>query len=196
MPRVRSQRSGAEPGTSGSSSSPSERSACDAFARRHAGVVGERDVDAARGQLGGHDRDRRAPARARSPPTSGVVVSTCTSGCTCRIFAATAVTSSVDIIHVPTPNSSASQRRQRHQPQPPARESGARAAAPAARRRRPPGRPPAGRAQRCPRAGVCARVRSSRARARAARRCRWPAAAGRAPAIARVFRRACPTGSP
>jgi hypothetical protein len=41
-------------------------------------------------------------------PTSGWVVLTCVSGCTSRNFPATAVTSSVDSIHEATPSSSTS----------------------------------------------------------------------------------------
>lgn len=41
-------------------------------------------------------------------PTLRCAVLMCVSGCTCRTRAASAVTSSVDIIHEPTPKSSAS----------------------------------------------------------------------------------------
>ena len=128
-------------------------------------------------------------------PTARWPVLTCLSGCTRSTFAARAVTSSVDIIHEPTPSSSAScvatatsrSRQQRDRAHAPRRvEHHVRG-----------GRPIALPLER--RIGLGRRARrrrSSPSRARAARRCRWRAAAGRSAAIARVFRRAWPTGSP
>ena len=61
-------------------------------------------------------------------PTSGSLVVTWTSGCTCSTFAATAVTSSVDIIHAP----SAEQQRQLRRRASPGAAASAGSGAPAA----------------------------------------------------------------
>jgi len=107
MPRVRTQRSGAEPGTSGRSSSPSPRSVA---------------IRCGVGTPASSANDARIP-RAASPaatsgssragawtirPTSRWRVLTCFSGLTPRNLLATAVTSSVDIIHEPAAITSAS----------------------------------------------------------------------------------------
>ena len=144
-------------------------------------------------------------------------VDTCASGCTCRTFAASAVTSSVDIIHEP-PQQSSERQPQRHGESDhtrgaPAASAGSGApgagAGPEHRRSRPP---PGAGCRGALTGGVGAAVsvaapgrlrRSSPARARAARSCRWPVAAGRgrpsracsaarARPAARRRRRACP----
>jgi hypothetical protein len=104
---VRTQRSAAERGTSGRTSSPSERSSV---------------IVAREGTLPSSAKDTRMPRAASSEatsaasllgtrtikPTSRWLVFTFVSGCTCRILIARAATSSVDIIQVPAPSNNAS----------------------------------------------------------------------------------------
>ena len=103
---MRTQRRAAERGTSGRTSSPSERS----------WVIVTRD-----GTLPSSANDTWIPRAASSEATSGArllgtrtitptsrcLVFTFVSGCTCRILIASAATSSVDPIHVAAPRSSA-----------------------------------------------------------------------------------------
>ena len=173
---MRTQRSGPEPGTSGQHLVPSRVQARDRRARGHAGVVGERDVDA-RGRPArrpGTAHRGRAHARSRPPPAGS-----------CPRARAGARAGSWS--RAPSPRRSTSSTRRRRppaaswsvsadQPQAPVRD---RTHAPRRvqhsvhrRSRRTSG--DVARARPAP----APRRRSSPARARAARRCRWPAAAG------------------
>ena len=101
---MRTHRSAARPGSSGRTSSPSARSVAIVDAE---GTLPESENDAwmpAAASLAAVRGTSCAGMRTISP-TSGRSVLTCSSGCTCRILLATAVTSSVDIIQVPAPSS-------------------------------------------------------------------------------------------
>jgi hypothetical protein len=104
---VRSQRSVAEPGISGSTSSSSERNAdtvLGAGTRAPSANVRCTPRLASSAATAGSE-----PVGIRTiRPTSRVFVCTRDSGCTCRIAEATADTSSVDIIHMPAPSKSTS----------------------------------------------------------------------------------------
>jgi hypothetical protein len=104
---VRTQRRAADPGTSGSSSSPSECSIA-IVGRDGTAPSSAKETWMPRPASSEATSDISLLGTRTITPTSGWLVFRCESGCTCRILVARALTSSVDITHVPTPSNSKS----------------------------------------------------------------------------------------